>query len=150
VRTISLKPPGSSVDLQVFREGRVVTLRAKLAERVVPARASLRGLDPEDTPPGDALGLVVAPLTPEAQSEMSIPPEREGVVVRDVVGLASGLEQLANGDLILELNRQATPDVDTYRKLVDRLRPGEPAWLFVYRARPGGFFLAKVEVERAR
>jgi serine protease Do len=148
VRTISLKAPGSDVDLQVFREGRLVNLRARLAERVTPARASLRGLEQDDMPPGDALGLVVAPLTPELQSEMAIPPEREGVVIRDVVGLASGLEQLAHGDLILELNRRPTPDVDAYRRLVERLRPDQPAWLYVYRARPGGYFLAKVEVER--
>jgi serine protease Do len=150
VRTISLKPPGSNVDLSVFREGRQVTVRARLAERAAPARASLRGLEQEDTPPGDALGLVVAPLTPELQTEMALPRERAGVVVRDVVGLGSGLEQLAHGDLILELNRRATPDVETYRKLVDKLRAGEPAWLFVYRPRPGGTFLAKVDVERAR
>jgi serine protease Do len=150
VRTISLKPPGSNVDLSVFREGRLVTVRARLAERAAPSRASLRGLEQEDVPPGDALGLVVAPLTPELQSEMSLPRERTGVVVRDVVGLGSGLEQLSHGDLILEVNRRATPDVDAYRKLVDNLRPGEPAWLFVYRPRPGGTFLAKVDVERVR
>jgi serine protease Do len=150
VRTISLRPPGSDVDLSVFRDGRTMTLRARLAERVGAARASLRGMEAEDTPPGDALGLVVAPLTPDVSSEMSIPPERTGVVVRDVVGLASGLEQLSHGDLIMEVNRRTTADVESYRRIVDRLRPGEPAWLFVYRARPGTYFLAKVEVERAR
>jgi serine protease Do len=149
VRTISLKPPGSDVDLQVFREGRLVNVRARLAERAAPSRASLRGLDPDDLPPGDALGLVVVPLSDELRSEMSLPASRAGVVVRDVVGLASGLEQLAHGDLILELNRRPTPDVEAYRKLVSGLRPGEPAWLFVYRARPGSTFLAKVDVERA-
>jgi serine protease Do len=149
VRAISLKAPGSDVDLKVFREGRQVTLRARLAERLTPART--RGLDtePVDGPAGDELGLVVAPLTPELQADLSLPADRQGVVVRDVVGLASGLEQLAHGDLILELNRRPTPDVDTYRLLLQRLRPGEPAWLFVYRPRPGGHFLAKVEVERA-
>jgi serine protease Do len=149
VRAISLKPPGSTVDLRVFRDGRAMTVQARLAERAAPARASLRGLKVEDTPPGDALGLVVAPLTPEVQSEMAIPPERAGVLVRDVVGLASGLEQLADGDLVLEVNRRATPDVGAYQAALGRLRPGEPAWLFVYRARPGTHFLAKVEVERA-
>ncbi|HET8647881.1 MAG TPA: trypsin-like peptidase domain-containing protein [Vicinamibacteria bacterium] len=148
VRAISLKPPGSQVDLSVFRDGRQVKLQARLAERAVPSRASLRGLETEDMPPGDVLGLVVAPLTPETQSEMSIPPERAGVVVRDVVGLASGLEQIANGDLILEVNRRPTPDVDAYRRVLAGLRPREPAWLFVFRGRPGTHFLAKVDVER--
>jgi serine protease Do len=149
VRAISLKPPGSTVDLRVFREGRQVTLRAKLAERLAPARARGFDVEPADGPAGDALGLVVTPLTPEVQADLALPPDRHGVVVRDVVGLAAGLEQLAHGDVILELNRRPTPDVDTYRRLLQPLRPGEPAWLFVYRPRPGGHFLAKVEVERA-
>ena len=93
---------------------------------------------------------MVAPLTHELQSEMSLPAERAGVVVRDVVGLASGLEQLSHGDLILEVNRRATPDVAAYRKVVEALHPGEPAWLFVYRPRPGSTFLAKVDVEPVR
>jgi serine protease Do len=148
VRAISLKAPGSDVDLKVFREGKQVTLRARLAERLAPTRTRSSDTEPVDGPSGDELGLVVAPLTPEMQEDLSLPPDRQGVVVRDVVGLASGLEQLAHGDLILELNRRPTPDVDAYRLLLQRLRPGEPAWLFVYRPRPGGHFLAKVEVER--
>jgi len=151
VRTISLKPPGSEVELNVFREGRLMTLRARLAERAAAVRAAGGpGLEPDDPAAGDQLGLVVNPLTPELQTEMSIPTERKGVVVRDVVGLASGLEQLAHGDLILEVNRRPTPDLEAYRRVVDRLRGDEPAWLYVFRPRPGGYFLAKVEVEKAR
>jgi serine protease Do len=151
VRTISLKPPGSAVELKVFREGRLLTLGARLAERAAAARrAGGPGGFPEEVAGGDQLGLVVNPLTAEMQTEMAIPTERKGVVVRDVVGLASGLEQLAHGDLILEVNRRPTPDLEAYRRVVDRLRADEPAWLYVFRPRPGGSFLAKVEVEKAR
>jgi hypothetical protein len=35
-----------------------------------------------------------------------------------------------------------------YRKAVSALKDGGQAWLLVYRARPEGTFLAKVDVER--
>ena len=68
--------------------------------------------------------------------------------VRDVKGLSPGVEQLARGDLIVELNRRPTPDLLAYRRALQGLKAGEPAWLLVHRPRPRGLFLAKVEVER--
>src|SRR4029078_2024617 len=121
------KAPGSDVELSVFREGRVVSLRARLAQRAAAARvAGGPGYEAEELPGGDQLGLVVNPLTPELQTEMAIPTERKGVVVRDVVRLPSGLEQLAHGDLILEVNRRPTPDLEAYRRVLDRLHAREP------------------------
>jgi hypothetical protein len=52
--------------------------------------------------------------------------------------------------VIMEVNRQPTPDVATYRKVVAALPPGELALLIVYRPRPISTFLAKVEVEDRR
>jgi hypothetical protein len=51
---------------------------------------------------------------------------------------------------VVEVNRQPTPDVDAYRRAVETLPPGGPAWLFVFRPRPRGTFLAKIEVEGRR
>jgi S1-C subfamily serine protease len=95
---------------------------------------------------GDRLGLVVSELPADARAELRLPDGRRGVAVTTVVGLA-GLEQLAHGDLVLEVNRQPTPDLPAYRKAVAGLAPGEVAWLFVQRPRPAGTFLARIEVE---
>jgi hypothetical protein len=48
----------------------------------------------------------------------------------------------------VEVNRQPTPNLGAYKKVLAALGPGQAAWLFVYRPRPAGSFLTKVEVEK--
>jgi serine protease Do len=143
VRVISNRAPGSDVLLTVRRDGQEMTLSARLEARAAE-------LDDDPGPGGDALGLVVADLSRQAQADLRIPADRQGVVVRDVVGLAPGADALAHGDIVVEVNRRPTPDVAAYRRAVESLPPGGPAWLFVFRPRPRGTFLAKIEVEGAQ
>src|SRR5712691_1668125 len=152
VRAISNRAPGSDVVLTVRRDGQEMTLNARLEARGGEAvtHADLVELDDDPEPVGDTLGLIVADLSPQAQAELRIPADRRGVVVRDVVGFAPGAESLSHGDVVVEVNRQPTPDVAAYRRAVDSLPPGGPAWLFVFRPRPRGTFLAKIEVEGRR
>jgi serine protease Do len=148
VRVIAAEPPGSEVQLKVVRDRKPLTLTARLAERApVDARPPVgepARIAPADG--GDRLGLVVSELPAEARAEMRLPAGQRGVAVTTVVGLA-GMEQLAHGDLVLEVNRQPTPDLPAYRKAVAGLAPGQVAWLFVQRPRPSGTFLARIEVE---
>jgi serine protease Do len=148
VRFISNRAPGSDVLLTVRRDGQEMTVSARLEARAGEATpAELVDLEDDEPPPvGDALGLVVADLSRQAQADLRIPADRQGVVVRDVVGLDPGAEALAHGDVVVEVNRRPTPDVAAYRRAVEALAPGEPAWLYVYRPRPRGTFLVKVEV----
>ena len=148
VRVIAAEPPGSEVQLKVVRDRKPLTLTARLAERA-PADARPPAGEPARIAPangGDRLGLVVSELPAEARAELRLPAGQRGVAVTTVVGLA-GMEQLAHGDLVLEVNRQPTPDLPAYRKAVANLAPGEVAWLFVQRPRPSGTFLARIEVE---
>jgi serine protease Do len=150
VRTIAAHAPGSEVDLEVFRDGRRLDVRARLAERGPDgsARPVLVPLDEGDEPQaGDRLGLAVAALSPEMRAELSVPEGRAGVVVRDVVGLESGADQLAHGDLIVEINRKPTRDLAAYGRVLKGLPAGQVAWLLVYRPRPAGTFLVKIDVE---
>jgi serine protease Do len=151
VRLISQRPPGSTVKLTLFRDGRTFDIDARLAERA-PA-ADEEEPDSEDweedlSSQGDALGLVAAELSPEAHRDLQVPADRRGVFVREVVGLGPGLDVLAHGDVILEVNRRPLGGMADYRKALAALADGDVAWLLVYRARPEGTFLAKVEVDR--
>jgi serine protease Do len=152
VRAISNRAPGSDVVLTVRRDGQEMTLNARLEARAGEAvtHAELVELDDDPEPVGDTLGLVVADLSRQAQADLRIPADRRGVVVRDVVGLAPGADAITHGDVVVEVNRQPTPDVAAYRRAVETLPPGGPAWLFVFRPRPRGTFLAKIEVEGRR
>ncbi|HET9315433.1 MAG TPA: trypsin-like peptidase domain-containing protein, partial [Vicinamibacteria bacterium] len=144
VRVIASQAPGSEVALEVVRDRRPITLTARLAERGAASERPPLGEPARVNTPGagDRLGLVVEDVTPQMREDLRLPPDRQGVAVTSVVGL-SGLEQLVHGDLVLEVNRQPTPDLASYRKAVGALKPGDVAWLFVQRPRPSGTFLAR-------
>jgi serine protease Do len=153
VRLISNRAPGSSVELTVVRDGRPVKLAAKLAERSIAEEDDSEDDDADDweqdlSAEGDAFGLITSELTAKTQKELDIPSDRRGVVVKEVVGLGPGVDVLAHGDVIVEVNRRPTPHQADYRKVVASLPNGQVAWLFVYRPRPEATFLAKVEVEK--
>jgi serine protease Do len=150
VRTISALRPGTDVRLGVIRDGRAVVLQARLE-----ARGTEDAPPPARTPPpatparnGDALGLQVANLPVATRVDLRVPPDRVGVVVRDVLGADPGVDALEEGDLVVEINRKPTPDVAAYRRVLGGLEPGAPAWLYVFRPRPQQTFLTRVYVDR--
>jgi serine protease Do len=155
VRTISALRPGSQVKLGVLRDGRPMTVQARLGERS-PEDEPSEDEPGEDHPTptgapakkGDALGLSVATLPATTRAELKVPRERVGVVIRDVIGADPGADLLEEGDLVVEVNRRPTPDLATYRKVVGTLTPGDPAWLYVFRPRQQTGFLTKIEVEK--
>ena len=151
VRSISAMRPGTQVRLGVIRDGRLVELLAMLE-----ARGADEGLDvaqpaaPKALPArnGDALGLVVGNLPAATRVELRVPPDRVGVVVRDVLGADPGVDAIEEGDLIVEINKRPTPDVAAYRRVLGGLEAGAPAWLYVFRPRPQRSLLTRVYVER--
>jgi serine protease Do len=151
VRTISAMGPGAEVALEVIRDGRPVRVAARLGERSQEDETSEVGPAPAAASPsrkGDALGLAVATLPAAARAELRVPRERVGVVIRDVLGADPGTDVLEEGDLVVEVNRRATPDLATYRKVVGAISAGEPAWLYVFRPRQQVGFLTRIEVEK--
>jgi serine protease Do len=150
VHLISAKPPGTPVGLTVFRDGREVTLSARLVERAAEdddQGSAPRTPTPSPTPRGDVLGILPAELSRKMRRDFQVPPDRLGVMVDEVVGLAPGLDELAHGDVIVEVNRRPTPDMATYKRVLASLQRGDAAWLFVFRPRPRASFLVKAEVE---
>jgi serine protease Do len=153
VRAIASKAPGSAVTLKVFRDGKYLSLRARLTEREAQEAVGELTVEPADNvrrPEGDELGLVVGELNRKMKATLGIPFSRSGVLVDDIVSLSPDADALTHGDVIMEINRQPVPDVEAYRNVVTGLKPGELALLIVYRPRPISTFLAKVEVEGHR
>ncbi len=148
VRTVAAKVPGSTVELSVVRAGKDLVLRAEVLDRAADEAPPASRADPVAEPAaGDALGLDVADLNPRLRRRAGLDGDGRGVFVRDVLGLQSGLDALAKGDVILELNRKPTPDVPSYQAALKELAAGEPAFLLVYRR--GGTFLVKLVLEAA-
>ncbi len=151
VRTISAMRPGTEVQLSVVRDGRPLELRAMLEVRGADEERDVAQPAPPKAQParnGDALGLIVANLPAATRVELRVPPDRVGVVVRDVLGADPGVDAIEEGDLIVEINKRPTPDVAAYRRVLGELEAGAPAWLYVFRPRPQRSLLTRVYVER--
>jgi serine protease Do len=150
VRTISALRPGTEIKLGVVRDGRPVTVTARLEERGSDDEAPPAGTKPStsSSKKGDALGLSVATLPAAARAELRVPRERAGVVIQEILGADPGADALEEGDLVVEVNRKPTPDVVSYRRVVGGFRPGELAWLYVFRPRERRVFLTRIEVEK--
>ena len=58
------------------------------------------------------------------RQELHLPADRVGVVVRDVLGADPGVDDIEEGDLVVEINRRPTPDVAAYRRVLASLEPG--------------------------
>jgi len=87
-------------------------------------------------PKEETLGLTVEPLTPEASRRFKLS-ARSGVLVTDVASGSSGDQAgIRAGDAILEVNRQPVPDVETFRRIIGAVKPGDA--VPVYLQRGGG------------
>jgi serine protease Do len=111
-------PVGSRVPLEIIRQGKRATVTVQVAERPTEEQlAKLSGGNAPDTTVGGgqatpapqrALGLSLAPLTPELARAANLPPTARGVIITSIDPNANAAEQgLQRGDLIMSVNNQA-------------------------------------------
>jgi serine protease Do len=111
--------PGSTADLVIVRDGVEKHVSVKLDELNTDKTARRDGNRPDGHDDRTALGVSVAPLTPELASRLNAPQGAAGLVVEDVDpdGRAAdaGIEP---GDIIQSVNRQSVKTVDELRDAV--------------------------------
>jgi len=103
--------PGSTVKLEIWRDGAAKELSATVGER---EGAKTAQADRPDASKGK-LGVVVRPLSPEEKSASKL---AGGVVVEDVGGAAAKAGVRA-GDVIVSVNRQPVDSVEKLKSLID-------------------------------
>jgi serine protease Do len=124
--------PGSTADLVVMRDGSEKHLSVKLDE--ASPMKSARG---RDTEPGaedkTALGVSVAPLTPDLAARARAPKDVKGLIVEDVNpdgrAAAAGIRP---GDIIQEVNRQSVTSIDELKSALKKTTD-KPALLLINR-----------------
>ncbi len=110
-RVVAATEIGRTVDVVAWRDGGRVTLNVEVARKPgddVEAEAQ-EGPGTGTEPAEGRYGLSLAPLTPELRERMGLAASIEsGVVVTNIVpgGIADG-EGLRDGDVIVDVNRQA-------------------------------------------
>jgi serine protease Do len=106
--------PGSAAEVRIVRDGAERTISVKL-DQLAAGRAARGGAAPESAD-RTALGVSVAPLTPELASRYQLPRGTEGLVVQDVDPNGRAADAgIRAGDVIEEVNRQPVQSIDDLR-----------------------------------
>ena len=109
-------PVGSRIPLEIIRKGQHATVYVTVAERPTEEQlAKIAGGGSESqgttggapTAPQRALGLSLAPITPDAARSANLPATARGVIITAVDPASNAGEQgLQKGDLIVSVNNQ--------------------------------------------
>jgi serine protease Do len=112
--------PGSSATVTVIRDGAKRDVTVKLNETAA-SKSARNGEGDSTAEDKTALGVSVAPLTPELATRYSLPKNAKGVVVEDVNPDGRAADAgLQAGDLIMQVNRQSVENVEDLRAAVRR------------------------------
>ncbi len=107
---VAQTPIGKSVPIEVLRNGKHVTLQAKVAELKEEQLASARGNDS----PGESWGVQVQEITPEIAQQLNLQ-NAKGVVIRGVRPDSAASEAgLQAGDVVLEVDHKKVNNVDDF------------------------------------
>ncbi len=136
-RTISAVKPGNSVKLGVWRDGKEMSLTAKVGgqkdDAIVKASADGKGATAKPEPM--AYGVSLAPLSPEARKQLGLDAEVKGVIVATVEpGSPADDQGLKAGDLLQQVGKDA---VDSPKMAAEKLKEakttGKPVLMKVFR-----------------
>jgi serine protease Do len=108
---VGVLTPGDKATLEIWRDGRSVSLTATIGNA---AKMASAGGDAADESAPAKLGLSVRPLNPEERREAGVP---GGLVVEDVQGHAAeaGIQR---GDVVLSVDGTPVQSVEQLRKMV--------------------------------
>ncbi|HMU38484.1 MAG TPA: Do family serine endopeptidase [Pseudomonadota bacterium] len=116
---------GDNVALELWRDGKIVTLNAKAGE--LPSEDGPANNGPSDdsaSSPKAKLGLSLQTLTPQLSERLGLR-NTHGVVIDGVKpGSPASEANLRRGDVITEVNRQPVKSIEEANKLLSQPRPG--------------------------
>jgi serine protease Do len=111
--------PGTTADLAIVRDGAEKHVSVKLDELNEKESARRVGGEREGGDDRTALGVSVAPLTPEVASRLGVPRDAAGLVVEDVDSDGRAADAgIQPGDIIQSVNRRPVKTVDELRQAV--------------------------------
>jgi serine protease Do len=150
ISTVARMRPGSSATLTLLRDGRMVTLPVKLAERPQRERATAPDAPVPSGSRGSLLGLSVRPLDADFATRYHVPDTIRGVVVWRVDAVSPALEaDIERGDVILEIDRRPIRSVDDYDRAAAQARPGAVLAIYVYKPTVDERRLSTVRIDDA-
>jgi len=139
---ISSTTPGSTVSLQVLRNGRTENVSATLGELF--AKRERSESTGENRGEGK-FGMGVEPLTPDLAEQVGVPRSTQGVVVTDLdpsgIAADSGLQE---GDVIVKVDGKSVKTVDELKSALDR-KDGKASVVLINRKGSNLFLTLRAE-----
>lgn len=127
---VSTTPVGKKVDVDILRDGKKMTLQAKLGELPGEEEPAIAG---RETPSGPDLGISVQELTPELARRYGIS-DTSGLVVVKVDSNSAAYEaNLRVGDVILEVDKEQMKDIKQFNRKIERYKAGDKILFLVKR-----------------
>lgn len=118
LKGVAALAPGEKAALQVWRDGKSLSLTVTLGERPTTEEALLGEDDVEQAPEASELGLAMRPLTKDEIKELKL--RRGGLLVLEVDAESpAGEAGLRKGDIVLELNLKPVETLDAFAKLME-------------------------------
>jgi serine protease Do len=134
--------PGQTVDLEVVRDGKQTNLKVTLGQRP-------GGLEVDKSDDGDdnssnkgdnnngdsatVRGIHVEALTSDVAQQIGVPTSTKGVVVTNVDADSVAADSVAQGMVILAVNRQAVASVQDFKRLMNAAQGKEVLLTFNYK-----------------
>lgn len=154
---VSRKSPGEKVDIRLIRNGKEMTLTAKLLERPAGEGDGEGEESPEseEEPVKNKIGISLQELTPQAKRHYRIDDEIEGALVVGVKEVSPAADAgLNEGDIIMEVNGVKISTVAQLTREMQRAKNGDYLRFYVTRfdmgrerSRRRSSFFAVVKVE---
>ncbi|MFI4999705.1 MAG: DegQ family serine endoprotease [Reyranellales bacterium] len=134
-RTIAAAQPGSSVKVGLWRDGKDMTITAKLGESNPVIKAKADGAAPDAKAQPSSFGVSLAPISPEARQELGLDTSVSGALIAAVEPGSPADEQgLKAGDVLQQVGHDmiSSPKA-AVEKLKEAKKTNKPVLMKVYR-----------------
>ena len=139
---ISSTTPGSTVSLQIVRDGRTENVKATLGE--LSAKREKSESNGEKRGEGK-FGMGVQPLTPDLAEQAGVPRSTQGLLVTDLdpsgIAADSGIQE---GDVIVRVDGKAVKTVDELKSALER-KDGKASMVLINRKGSNLFLTLRAE-----
>jgi serine protease Do len=128
---VGQKHPGSTIKLQVLRDGKSVSVPVTLEEMGSRDREGSEAASNDHGKPRWGLGL--ADMTPELRQQVQAPSDIHGAIIERVQpGSAADNAGLQRGDVIVEVNRKPVENSADVQKALSAVPKGQDALVLVW------------------